>query len=323
MNETVNTKVLGSDTAVPVPSDPENAVITDYGLYLDFVQEAEADFMKKKDKFFACELKDIAIIKASREWERAGAILAGYAETLFNMFKDNDEARKYALEMLDKVTKAAGIRTRNMIQRRRVLMAADPDNEAEEERLTKLKQEADCSLIRAVNTQRRYQELYDKGESYEVSRHEQEAEVAAEAEQLRKLIPEGHLHIPGRIYPPIPIPVGERVPFAPGPYQKYKEQPVEAYTFDTELDEFVLKPGYVSADGLIDSESVIRDRANHRVIMKFRGGEPIIWPEWKATWAGDIPEADSWMWEYYGRLGAQMREGPAMGIFERRAYEDQ
>ena len=202
-------------------------------------------------------------------------------------------------------------------------MAADPDNEAEEERLTKLKQEADCSLIRAVNTQRRYQELYDKGESYEASAHEQEAAAASRAEQLRKLIPEGHLHIPGRIYPPIPIPVGERVPFAPEPYQKYKEQPVEAYTFDTELDEFVLKPGYVSADGLIDSESVIRDRKNHRVIMKFRGGEPIIWPEWKATWAGDIPEADSWMWEYYGRLGAQMREGPAMGIFERRAYEDE
>ena len=322
MTEMMETKFLGCDLQIPQPEDPEDAVIPDYGNYLYYVKQAEEDFVKKMREFFNHTLKDKTIEKSAREWEKAGAILAGYATTMFNVCKDNDELRKYALDMLDKVTKSAGARVMNLTKRRERVMAENPDDKDEEARLTKVKQDADAGLIRAINTQNRYKDLYEKGESLETSRQQEEAELSAEAEELRKMIPAGHLHIPGRIYPPIPIPAGKRVPYAPKPYQLYREQPVEAYTFDTELDEFVIKPGYVSADGLIDDQSVIRDRANHRVIMKFRGGEPIIWEEWKATWAGDIPDEDSWMWEYYGRLGYQMREDQEMRIFERRPYED-
>ena len=323
MAEMTETKILGYDISIPKPEDPEDAVIPDYGIYLDYINQAEKDFVKKMQDFFNHTLKDKSIEKAAREWEKAGAILAGYATSMFNVYKDNDELRKYAMELLDKITKSAGMRAKNMTKRRERVMADDPGNTEEEARLTKVKQEADAGLIRAINTQNRYKDLYEKGESYEASRHQEEAEISAEAEQLRKLIPEGHLHIPGRIYPPIPIPAGERVPYAPKPYQMYRNQPLEAYAFDPELDEFVIKPGYVSSDGLIDDQSIIRDRANHQVIMKFRGGEPIIWKEWKATWAGDIPDENSWMWEYYGRLGYQMKVDEENRIFERKPYEDE
>ena len=228
-----------------------------------------------------------------------------------------------ALELLDKVTKAAGARLTNLTRRRDRVLAGKPDDPEAERRLTKAKQEADCGLMRAMNTQARYKDLYEKGESYKAALHKEEAEISARAAEMRKLIPAGHLHIPGRIYPPIPIPEEQPVPDAPLPYRLYKEAPVEALRFDTNLDEFVLKPGYVSPDGLIDEHSVVWDRANHQVIMKLRGGEPIIWPEWKATWAGDLPEEDSLAWDYIRRQGRQMREDRVIHLFERSSYEDE
>ena len=322
MSETIDMKILGVRTPVNVPADPEDALITDYGKYIDFVKRAEEEFNQKLRDFFTFSIKDRAIEKAAREWEKAGAILAGYAGTIFNVNKDNSELREYAMELYDKITKASMLRAQNMAKHRDRIMAADPNNKTEEERLTKIKQEADSSLIRAVSTQNRFMELYEKGECYDAARHEQEARASARAAEKRKLIPEGHIHTPGRIYPPIPIPIEEQVPYAPEPYREYKTQPVEAYNFDTELDEFVLKPGYVSEDGRIDSESVIWDRKNHQVVMKFRGGEPIIWPEWKATWLGDLPAEDSWCWEYLGRLGQRMRDEEHWEMFERRPYEE-
>ena len=323
MSETINTKILGVQTPVHVPADPEDALITDYGKYIDFVKQSEEEFNQKLREFFSYDAKDKALEKAAKAWEKAGALLSGYAQSLFNFNKYNNELREYAMDLLDKVTKASMLRAQNMKKHRDRIMAADPNNKTEEERLTKITQEAEGSLIRAANTQSRYIDLFEKGECYEAAKHQEEAELSARAAELRKLIPEGHIHIPGRIYPPIPIPIEERVPFAPAPYREYKEQPPEAYTYDTELDEFVIKPDYVSPDGRIDSQSVIWDRKNHQVIMKFRGGEPIIWPEWKATWLGDLPAEDSWCWEYLGRLGIQMREDEQQKMFQRRPSEDE
>ena len=304
------TKFLGYDISIPEPADPEDALVPEYGRYLDHIKQAEKDFVRTIENFFSHTLQDEGLEKYAKEWERAGVILAGYAESLFNAFKDNDELRRYALELLDKVTKASGARLTNLVRYRDRVMARKPDDHEAERRLTKAKQDADAGLMRAMNTQSRYKDLYEKGESYQAAIHKEEAEASARMAEMRKLIPAGHLHIPGRIYPPLPIPEDQPGPSAPLPYRLYKEAPVEALMFDTELDEFVLKPGYVSPDGLIDEHSVVWDRANHQVIMKFRGGEPIIWPEWKASWAGDLPEEDSLAWDYIRRQGRQMRGGP-------------
>ena len=123
MTEMMEIKFLGCDLQIPQPEDPEDAVIPDYGNYLYYVKQAEEDFVKKMREFFSHTLKDKTIEKSAREWEKAGAILAGYATTMFNLCKDNDELRKYALDMLDKVTKSAGARVMNLTKRRERVMA--------------------------------------------------------------------------------------------------------------------------------------------------------------------------------------------------------
>ena len=101
MSETINTKILGVQTPVHVPADPEDALITDYGKYIDFVKRAEEEFNQKLRDFFTYSIKDKAIEKAAREWEKAGAILAGYSGTIFNVNKDNSELREYSMELYD------------------------------------------------------------------------------------------------------------------------------------------------------------------------------------------------------------------------------
>lgn len=323
MSESIEKNILGTKTAVTVPQDAEDALITEYGEYLDFVKMSEQEFMQKKDKFYTHTLQDKALEDAAAEWEKAGALLIGYAQTLFNLDANRNDLRKYALELMDKATKAAGLCVKNLEKHRERVLAADPEKSSEEARMTRAKNQADSHLIRAINTQRRYIDLYENGECYANAQHQEEAELSARVEEMRKLVPEGHIHIPGRIYPPVPIPPGERVPVQPQPYQMYMDQPVEAMMFDEELDEFVLKPGYVSPDGLIDENSVIRDRKNHQVIMKFRGGEPVIWPEWKATWTGDVMDGHDWGLEYLARLGRQLQEDDHMELFHRQPYEDE
>ena len=52
----------------------------------------------------------------------------------------------------------------------------------------------------------------------------------------------------------------------------------------------MIKKGWVDPNGMIDDQSVIRDREHGVVIMKLIGGEPEVWKEWKATWTGDVME---------------------------------
>ena len=92
------TKFLGYDISIPEPADPEVALVPDYGRYLDHIKQAEKDFVRTMEKFFNHTLKDEGLEKAAKDWERAGVIVAGYAESLFNTFTDNDELRRYAYQ---------------------------------------------------------------------------------------------------------------------------------------------------------------------------------------------------------------------------------
>ena len=322
MSEYRKTNYLGTSTPVLVTENPDDMLVTNYEDSISYVKTAEADFMKKKDEFFNHSVRDIALEDAAKAWEKAGVIMICYAATLFNMDAKNIKLRRYALELMDKAAKASSTRLNNLIRHREKLMADKPDDKVEEERLTQIKYEADHSFFRCIHTHQHYLELFAKGGCYEAEKHDADKKMAARVEEMRKMIPADHIYIPGRIYPPIPIPAGKRVPRHPEPYRRYKLAPVEALQFDKELDEFVIKPGYVSEDGLIDDQSVVWDRENHQVIMKFRGGEPIVWPEWKATWTGDMPKAGSWIAEYYMRLGMQNKLDGLMTVLTPQPYED-
>ena len=313
--------IIGKKTQVIVPENPEAAPITDYGIYLDSVHEMEDEFRQLQDAFFAIPTDDKRVLKAAKDWEACGAILAGYAASLFNIDKYNTELREYAQRLFDMITKASGLRKNNISQYRKLMMSKGDLDESEKDKLTKAKYAADSALIRAVNTQARYRELFEKGEILNNSQLKRDIAVAIDAKRYRDQVPDDVIHMPGRIYPPIPIPAGERVPEPPLAYQLEKDAPIEAKVYDRELDEFVLKPGYISPDGLIDDKSVIRDRAKGEVIMQLRGGEPVVWKEWKARGIWDVPDPNSWFAEYFIRLGAQIEADKVTRIFEPWPYE--
>ena len=313
--------ILGHQTPVTAPEDPETAPVTGYGDYLDAVKEQEEEFFRLQEAFFAISLDDERILRAAKRWEECGVILAGYAGTLFNKDQYNNAQREYARKLFDLVTKASAIRRNNIAKYRRLMMKKQDLSEKEEDKLTKAKYDADRALIRAVNTQARYRDLFEKGEILNNSQLRKDIECSIIAKRERDRMPEGTIHMPGKIYPPIPIPRGERVPEWPEPYQMMKSLPPEVKVYDPELDELVLPPGYVSPDGLIDDQSVIRDREHGEVIIKFRGGEPVVWKEWKARGTWDVPDPNSWFAEYFLRLMDQIEEDKRVGILEPWPYE--
>ena len=121
-----------------------------------------------------------------------------------------------------------------------------------------------------------------------------------------KRIPKGHYFLPARPFPPARIPEGEPVPYLPAPYAAWKNLPNEDFYYDTEHDEFALPKGYVSKDERIDDESVVWNWQDNTVTMKFRGGEPVTWPFWKAKDTYDVLKKGDWCGEYYIRLYKQI-----------------
>ena len=142
------------------------------------------------------------------------------------------------------------------------------------------------------------------------------------AEMREKVLAGDRFYSPGRIIPPHRIPWGERVPYEPDAYELYHRQPVDAYEFDYEEEEPVLKEGYISPDGLIDRDSVKYDRKNRKCTIKYRGGTPVTWDYWKAESTADVPVAGSWVEEYIIRSFHQFMADQAPGILKHQDYED-
>ncbi|MBQ4512537.1 MAG: hypothetical protein II969_06060 [Anaerolineaceae bacterium] len=71
--------ILGRPMSVPVTENADDMPITSYAPLVDIVKKAEEEFYQKAQEFFLHSLNDDKIVKASRAWERAGAVLAGYA----------------------------------------------------------------------------------------------------------------------------------------------------------------------------------------------------------------------------------------------------
>ena len=85
----------------------------------------------------------------------------------------------------------------------------------------------------------------------------------------------------------------------------------------------MIKPGYVSEDGLIDDQSVVIDPVNNKVTIKFRGGTPVVWDWWKPKDSYDLPEPGSWVEEYLIRSYAQKVADREPRILKHQEYEDE
>ena len=255
MGEMKTENILGRPMSIPVTENADDMPITTYAPLPDIVKQAEEDFYQKMQEFLQHTLNDDGIVKAARAWERAGAVLAGYAGSLFNQDVNNVEQRKYALQLFDKVSKAANIRLQNMDKHCDRKMEAYKNEPETVEKYDKYKFEAHNALIRAINTFDRFKNLYVKGGTYEMSQMQDKIDDAIKAEQIRSLLPRDRIHIPGRIYPPIPIPADQPVPEWPRPYREYKKAPVSAKVYDPELDEVVLKKDWVDPINFTPSAS--------------------------------------------------------------------
>ena len=288
-----NAAVFGVGPITCFGSNEEYYAITEK-LYAD----ARADFMNT-------DAGSDELVKRAAEWEKIsrGMIMAN-AE-LFGRKKGSQENRDKALKGLNACKKDAGIRVKNLDRHYEL---AKQNEKTDPEHLRKLRLNLNKCLMflyRAVNTQRKYLQLYVSSPDYMTPELAIEKRASARVAKGMKMIPEGHYFLPARPFPPYRVPEGEPVPYPPAAYAAWKNIPKEEFYFDTEHDEFALPKGYISKDQRIDDESVVWDWENRTVTMKFRGEEPVTWPFWKPKDTSDVLKDGDWCAEYYIRLYQQ------------------
>ncbi len=303
---------------VRVVTDPDGFVrhITEPGDYFGFLKDAWQDYRKAMEAFFTTPVSDEKIIDAGKNWERYGRILIGFAGTMFDMYQDDQEKRRLLLDIYDRFSKDMAVVQQNISKYREMLNAQKEPDAAAVRRADNAKIESSRTLLRALNTQIRVRSLYEKGENFSGAEAELEDGCSERSEQLFNKLPGTGIYLPAWIYPPIPFPEGERVPDPPEAYERVENLPVEDLVYNEDLDEFVVRPGYVSEDGLIDDRSVVWHPENQTAAIKYRGGEPVIWPYWKPKDPSDVPERDSWPARYLRRLYRQKLDDLEMKVFD-------
>ena len=299
-------------------TDPEGLVqhITEAGEYFDYLKDAWKDYEAAEADFFAVPVSDEKIIAAGKRWERFGRILIGYAGTMFDLYRDDPEKRRMILDIYDRFSKDMAVIRQNISKYRDILNAAEAPEPAAVKRAEDAKIESSRSMLRALNTQIRVRKLYENGESFSCAEAELERGCAERSEKLFSKLPDVGIYKPAWIYPPVAFPEGTRVPDPPEAYERVEDLPAEDLVYDKSLDEIVVRPGYISEDGLIDDRSVVWHPENNTVTIRFRGGEPVIWSYWKPKDPSDVPERDSWPARYILRYFRQVLDDLEVKIFD-------
>ena len=311
--------ITGDQITVKAAADGHIPLDIDYESLEKSMERSKDKYLRYKQDFFNSCADDSDFLTKCKRWQRAAHDYLRWAGTLFNVCKDDLDKRQAAREIMDKITKDSSIRHRNLCKHTDYVTSKEPEKI---DKMDKAEFESAAFLRNAALTQDRFNELFEKGENYNGSELQAEAEASARVAYFREnTLPKDHIFIPGRIIPPHPVPRKQRVPYEPDPYEVYKSQPVEAYEYDETVDELVLKEGYVSPDGLVDRDSVSYDPENMKCTMKYRGGVPVTWDWWKAKDLGEIPTG--WAAEYLIRQYAQMKGDEVIRILEHRDYEDE
>ena len=317
MSEYTDAMICGSAVRVKQPEGSGTALIAEYAPYEFYLQDALNKYDLCRADFFDSLAEDKDLPKKAKKWTEAAKVLLGYAQTLYIISSDNEEEQQRAMQIMDRISKESAIRQRNISKHRDLRLAAEPDmSEPDQERLDQYVRDADKDLLRSINTLAHYRGRYYRNAKAVSPETAAETEASERVARRMKMVPDGHLYLPARMYPPKPFPPGVPVPYLPEPYERMMELPPEDLEYDEEHDEFVIPKGYVSEDGLLDDQSVVWDWERHLVTMKLRGGEAVTWPFWKAKDASDIPIWDSWMVEYQMRLYDQWMEQNSPGYLK-------
>ncbi len=257
-------------------------------------------------------------MKAAEEVEKMAKVLIARVSVIFHMAEATLEKRQEGREIIDKICKDANIRERTCSQYYHAVEDKYPEKTDYISGLRVEKAERMNFLNRCMATQNHYINDGIKKNDYGKAKEEFDKKCAADAARIRSRVPDGHMFLPPRIFPHDPVPEGQPVPTRPEPYLRVGYLDVDHKEYDLEHDNFVVKPGYVSEDGLIDDQSVVWDYENNKVTIKFRGGEPIVWDFWKPKDTADVLGPDHWCYQYIRRLYWQNREAEEPGLFRKK-----
>ena len=293
--------------------------ITDFDSYDARLKDALEIYDDVCKTFRGTDPNKRQIMKAAESVEIIAKMLIARVSVIFHMTDATLEKRQEGRDILDKICKDADIRERTCNQYYKAVKDKYPEQTEYVDGLMIEAVDRMSFLNRCMATQNHYLNDGIKRNDYEKAREESDKRCSAEAARIRSRVPDGHMFLPPRIFPHDPVPEGQPVPTRPVPYQRVAALDVDCKEYDLEHDNFVVKKGYVSEDGLIDDESVVWDYENNKVIMKFRGGEPVVWDFWKPKDTADVLGPDHWCYQYIRRLYWQLEEADEPGLFRRKS----
>ena len=317
MPEYITTSIDGYSTRVKDPGAGKPALVTDYGKLDDYIDMYQKHYEEKRADFFDSTPEDADLPLKAKRWAAISKTFMGLARTLMRAYGEDDKYHEVSVEIADRITKDSGLRLRNLDLHYDLMKKADPNNRTLLDRLSQDVIDGMKFFNRAVATQTVMLTHADRvsGGPAGIEMRE-EAKAGERARALEEKVPDGHMFLPARPFPAVEIPEGIHVPEYPEAYKRYKSVDVDDLVYDEEHDEFIIRPGYISEDGLIDDESVVWNWDEGTVAIKFRGGEPEIWPFWKPKDAADIPKG--WVARYLRRKYLDWADCIQNGILKRR-----
>ena len=286
----------GSDPDFGVPALPAGS-----RTYENYLNRALTIYLRAQDAFSALKPDDRALLKAADRWKRAAVSLERWAASLFNKLGGSEEERNLALEIMARVTNDSAFRSESISRYYDLLAENKPEAEAELEEAEKADLMHLDVLNRMINTQSDYIRRLVKNDAGENKELQLQTEYSRDIRDTYSRIPAGHKFRPAYVYPPERVPEDEPLPEIPEPIDRYQDIPFSEKVYDTELDEFVLPEGYISEDGMIDSQSMVFYPETMEVEFGFVGGPRQRWKYWKPKDDRDVPKRGDWVVDYYQR----------------------
>ena len=287
------------------------APVTDFGSFEDYLKTAGEIYAECEEDFMAADVSEESFPKVCEKWAAASRTMIMAAGALFGRFPSDQENKARALEIFGRCTRDSGIRAKNLKLHYDLMKQ---DEELAPRKLEKKQRQLLEGLnfyFKAENTKNLYAKRYVSDPDYVSPEYRMEYEQGPVAKQYRSMVPEGHIFMPARPFPPLRLPDWQKgVPYPPAPFIRWKNLPPQDFVYDSEHDEFVLPEGYLSEDGTIDDRSVVFNWEERTVTMKFVGGEPVTWPFWKPKDVTEAPQKGAWYWDYYRTLYRQGTSGP-------------
>ena len=319
-SEEIRNKIL-KPLQAEKPADGGTPLPVDFGTLEKYFKISSDRYDANREDYLSTSLEDPKLIDKMKKCQRSARMFTAWVETWFFTHPDDKDEQQLALDLLDRITKESGMRLDHIVLQEKFVKESDPENTDRLKKLDDAYCSADFFLRSAVKTQQHFNDRFTCGAGGSLE-HNEEKEAGRYLEQIAKLIPQNRLYSRGIIFPPAPVPVGEPVPESPEVFNRVKLLPPEDLVYDPELDELVVRPGYVSEDGKIDDKSVIWHPETMTVEMGYVGEEKVVWNYWKPKDITDVIPMDSWCGQYSIREYRQWLQSGKPGLFKRKEWDN-